>query len=354
MGRGVGWGGGGGLFVAIWWTRWRIAVSLHGKRHLNQPIWNGSLRQFHQRHEILTKGLPVKGQLRSLPQKWYLVSFRGIFSLQLLDLRLKKTRLDFKLGNDKWPTSLLVVWVLPAGEKNKLIQAFQNKAIQNEVASSRAFVFLGASITLGLHCPNLCLKKTSVATCGRGVRDGIVLTGCKWEGCGYFKLLISQYLMRISTSIHLCKQQIFISSYCTSHGLFTLRSLFPTFLLRTQFPVYPCNHLPTTMAKGRHQQDIDLGNKEKPDYFLHPSLSVLSIIFLCGSSSPLDSPSSSVLGSPSHGIASTSDSGDTIPFLCPLGPCGGRSFLLSFISGHFIIPFSFSPFPISCVINFLF
>lgn len=48
--------------VAIWWIRCRTAAfSAWGKAP--EPIWNGSLRWFHQWHETLTKGLPMRDSL---------------------------------------------------------------------------------------------------------------------------------------------------------------------------------------------------------------------------------------------------------------------------------------------------
>lgn len=97
------------------------------------------------------------------------------------------------------------------GEK-MLVQVFQDEVKQNKFTSSRACLSFELQLhCLGLHCPNLCLKDAAVTTSGREVRDGIVLTGSEWEACGYFKLLISQYLMSDYTCIYLCKQEIFVS-----------------------------------------------------------------------------------------------------------------------------------------------
>lgn len=63
VGRGgLGGSGGGECVVAIWWTRCRIAA-FSAWENAPEPIWNGSLRWFHQWHETLTKGLPMRDSL---------------------------------------------------------------------------------------------------------------------------------------------------------------------------------------------------------------------------------------------------------------------------------------------------
>lgn len=50
--------------------------------------------------------------------------------MNLLYLRLKKNRMDFELGNHKWPISLLVFWVLPAEENFSVQVCFKIKLIR--------------------------------------------------------------------------------------------------------------------------------------------------------------------------------------------------------------------------------
>lgn len=222
----------------------------------------------------------------------------------------------------------------PSREKKKnWIQVFHNKAIQNEVARARTFV---SPLSFNYSWFTLSKRMSEDDICGRGVKDGIVLTGCEWEGCGYFKLLSSQYFMHISTSIHLCKQQIFISLYCTSHCLFVLRSLSQP----SPENLASCLSLPTIFQLQWPRGGISkilIWEVRKSQIIFSIPLSVFwASCFCVVPASHWTAPPSSIIGSPSYGIASTSDSRDTIPFLDPLGPYGGRSFLLSLLSGYFI------------------
>lgn len=153
--------------------------------------------------------------------------------------------MDFKLGTVKWPTSLLVFWVLPAEEK------IFNSSVSGKVPASGLLSLLWTSSTLNLHCPNPRLKKISVATSSRKLTGEIVLTGSEWESCDNFKLLFSQCLMYVYLHIHSCKLQIFISSCCISHCLFALKLLsHPS--LKNCFLLIFANYLPVRMANGRH------------------------------------------------------------------------------------------------------
>lgn len=98
--------------------------------------------------------------------------------------------------------------------------------------------------------------------------DGIFLTSCEWKGCGYFKLLISQYLMHVYLYTYSWKQQIY--SYCTGHSLFALRPLphaSPDTLLSVHPRQLPCiwNGQGEALARGWR-----LKSKEKPDHFSVP------------------------------------------------------------------------------------
>lgn len=93
--------------------------------------------------------IACEGRAKSLPQKWHLVSFWGTLSQQLLDLNLKKTGLDVKLGNVKRSISLLIFWVLPAGEKKKLkFKYFRTKLIRMKLPAPGISSLLWTSITV--------------------------------------------------------------------------------------------------------------------------------------------------------------------------------------------------------------
>lgn len=104
-------------------------------------------------------------------------------------------------------------------------------------------------------------------------------------------LFFSQCLMHVSMPIHSCKPQILISSYCTSHCLFALRSL-PCPSPKNSFLFILASYLPARMASGRHWQETGGWEVRRSQILFAGPLSLFWASFsYSGSSSPSDSPS---------------------------------------------------------------
>lgn len=222
--------------AALWWTHCGIAAFQPKQGHRSPPGKKapGALLEG---PETLTKGLPTTHPPGPFLRNGGLASFWGTLSLQLLDLRLKKTRLDFKLGDIEGPTSLLVFWVIPAREL-----FFQFRRVRMKFPAPGLLSLFWTSVTLSLHRPNLCLKKIPVATTSREVRCGILLTACEWEGMA--PLNTDPPVMNVvPLPSHSGKQQIFvIQGYLLSDLFRVLSNHYSLFTLT--------NCLPAAMVNG--------------------------------------------------------------------------------------------------------